>query len=250
MLTLDHVIIRVADPATTLVTLSERAGLPVLADATRVGGITSAIARAGAIDIELLAIGRRPPAKPQGYGLGFVADRPLDAAIAAVRANGLATSSAVSARAHDRRWRAAQVAGLLPDPFPIPTTARAYGAADRMTERVGSLLNAIPGVAQAATRKPGRSMVVLTEYGFDADALRATRPRGPEVVEVHVGTGGNAENWERFPLVRPSLVRLHDEGPAGVTRIVFSTTDETAAASFSCGDVAFEFRHVSEPAAA
>src|SRR4051794_12603868 len=98
MLTLDHIIIRAADPAATLAVLSERGGFPVLAEPTRIGGLTSAIVNAGAVDIEVLAIGDEPPDGPQGYGLGFVADRPIFEALADLRAAGIPTSVPISAR--------------------------------------------------------------------------------------------------------------------------------------------------------
>jgi hypothetical protein len=253
MLTLDHVIIRAADPAATLALLTERAGLPVLAEPTKAGAVTSAIARAGDIDVEVLAIGADAPEQPHGYGLGFVADRPLEQAIGEVRERGFRTSAPVSASAGHggeiRRWRAAQVAGLLPDPFPVSTSDRPYGAVDRMTERIGSALNRVPALARAATRRAGGSMVVLTQYGFDAEALRAEHPRGPEVLEVHVGAGDHAIDWARFPLSQPSSLRIHGDEPTGITRIVLGTEGDTAPVSFACGDVVFELRPVSHPVA-
>jgi hypothetical protein len=254
MLSLDHLIIRVADPATVLADLARCARLPVLAEATEVGGLTSAIARAGAIDIEVLAIGAEPPAAPQGYGLGFVADGPLEDALTGIRALGIATSAPVSARAGHgadaRRWRAAQVHGLLDDPFPITTTTRPFGAADRRDERVGSLLARIPGMARRATRDPGASMVVVTEYGFDAEALRAGCPPGPAVVEVHVDVGGHLGAWSRLLGDDAGPLRLHARQPCGVTRVVLSAEADAVPAAFRCGTVDFDFRATRAPAVA
>ena len=76
-LTLDHLIIRSAEPQTTLSELSAKAGAPILAEVEEVAGLASGIARAGALDIEVLRIGKTPPPREQGYGLGFTADAPL-----------------------------------------------------------------------------------------------------------------------------------------------------------------------------
>ena len=98
LLTLDHLIIRTADPEATLKELSDHLGAPVLAEVEEVSGLASGIVRAGDIDIEVLRIGAEPPLQPQGYGLGFTADVPLAQAAAALREHGFATSSADAAR--------------------------------------------------------------------------------------------------------------------------------------------------------
>ena len=105
---------------------------------------------------------------------------------------------------------------------------------DRATEALAAALTKIPAVAKAATRKAGGSMVVLTEYGFDAAAWRAGAGHGPEVLEVEVGTGGH--DWTRLPLA-PGPLELHADGPPGITRIVLEGDGD----SFMLGDVAFEF---------
>ena len=229
-LTLDHVILRAADPAATLAELAERAGAPVLAQVHEVGGLASGIVRAGAIDIELLRIGAEPPPHPLGYGLGFTADVPLAEAVAALRGRGFPVSPPARATADGRRWSAVQVHGLLPDPFPVPASTKRRAA----VEAVGSALARIPAVAKAATRKAGGSMVVVTDYEFDADAWRAKAGEGPDVIAVEVGTGGH--DWSAVPL-EPGPLQLHHNGPAGIRRITFEG-DGTA---FRLGDVAFEF---------
>jgi hypothetical protein len=246
MLTLDHIIIRSADPAATLAVLSERGGLPVLAEATQVGGLTSAIARAGAVDIEVLAIGDEPPDGPRGYGLGFVADRPIGEALADIRAAGIPTSVPFSARVGSgpdlRRWRAAQIGELLPDPFPISMSTRRLGLAAKLSERAGSTLGRIPAVARAATRAAGSSMVVVTEYGFDAAAHRASCPAGPELLEVRVNTGDRLAAWSRLPLAPSSPLRLDAAGPPPLLSIVLAADGAARPKDFECGDVAFTFR--------
>ena len=69
----------------------------MLAEPTRIGGLTSAIVRAGAVDIEVLAIGDEPPDGRRAIGLGFVADRPIIEALAVLRAAGIPTSVPISA---------------------------------------------------------------------------------------------------------------------------------------------------------
>jgi hypothetical protein len=233
-LTLDHVILRAADPAVVLRELSEKAGAPVLVEPHDAGAFVSGIVRAGALDIEVLRIGTTPPSKVQGYGLGFTADVPARAALAELRAAGFATSVPTGATANGRMWRAVQVHGLLPDPFPAPVSAKAPGVLDRATESVAGVLGRIPAIARAATRKSGSSMVVVTEYDFDADAWRAAAGEGPDVFSVEVGTGGH--DWSALP-IEPGPLLLHRDGPPGVRRITF----EGDAESFTLGDVAFEF---------
>jgi hypothetical protein len=133
LLTLDHIIIRTADPDATLDELSERLGAPVLAAVEEVSGLASGIVRAGEIDIEVLRIGAEAPLRPQGYGLGFTADVPLAQVAADLRERGFATSAAVSATAGGRAWRAIQVQGLLPDRFPVPASTRKPGIFYRTT---------------------------------------------------------------------------------------------------------------------
>jgi hypothetical protein len=234
LLTLDHVIVRVADPHAALEQLAEGLGAPVLAPVEEVSGMASGIVRAGDIDIEVLRIGAQAPMMPQGYGLGFTADVPLAQASAALRASGFATSSAVSATAGGRTWRAIQVHGMLPDPFPVPASKRKPGVFDRATEAAAGVLTKVHAVARAATRKSGSSMVVVTEYGFDAAAWRAKAGHGPDVYSVEIGTGGH--DWTRFPL-EPGPLQLQADGPPGIRRITF----EGEAEPFMLGAVAFEF---------
>ena len=245
MLNLDHVIIRAGDVPATLAEITESAGLPILTEPTEIGGITSAIASAGGIDIEVLSIGETPPLRPQGYGLGFTAQVPLEEAIDMLRRSGIPASAPVRARARAngtvRSWRATQLHRLLPDPFPIRTSLRPYGIPDRAAQTIGSALGKIPSVARGATRNAGESMVVLTEYDFDVDTVRATLAHGPKLMEVHVNAPGCSTAWSRMP-VDDSLLHLSDATPAGVVRLTFSAPTGRTPAPFACGDVHFEFR--------
>jgi hypothetical protein len=237
-LTLDHVIIRTADPAAALAELADLGGLPVLAGVEEVGGLRSGIARAGTIDVEVLQIGKEDPPLPHGYGLGFTADEPLEDASRELRALGFATSAPMGASAGGRAWRAVQVHGLLPDPFPVPTSTRPPGVADRVAAGAAGVLGRIPAVAKAATRRAGGSMVVVTDYAFDVAAWRAGAGSGPEALEVHLNTGGHLTDWQRVPLAEDMLLRFSDDAPAGVNRIVLEGERE----SFAIGGVGIEFR--------
>ncbi len=237
-LTLDHVILRAADPAAALAELADRGGLPVLATVQDVGGLHSGIARAGAIDVEVLRIGKEPPPRPQGYGLGFTSDTDLEDASRELRALGFPTSAPTRAVAEGRAWRVVQVHGLLPEPFAVPTSAKPPGVADKLAGGLAGVLAKVPAVARAATRNAGGSMVALTDYEFDAAAWRAGAGRGPEVLEVHVNTGGHLTDWQRVPLAEDMLLRFSDDGPAGITRLVLEGERE----GFEVGDVTFEFR--------
>jgi hypothetical protein len=234
LLTLDHLILRAADPEAVLAELAERLGAPVSAAVEEVSGLASGVLRAGSLDLEVLRVGAAPPPRVGGYGLGFTADVPLADASAALRSAGYPTSVAAKASAEGRSWRALQVHGLLPDPFPVPATTKQPGLIDRATEAAAGVMTKIPVVAKAATRKPGRSMVVVTEYAFDAPAWRAAAGHGPEVLAVEVGTGGC--DWSDLPL-SPSPLELRASGPSGITRIIFEGDGD----SFSLGDVEFEF---------
>ena len=155
-------------------------------------------------------MGATAPAGVGGYGLGFTADAPLAEASAVLRSLGYPTSVVARATAAGRSWRALQVHGLLPDPFPVPATTRPPGLMDRVTEAAGRVLTKVPPLAKAATRKAGRSMVVLTEYDFDAGAWRSAAGHGPEAIAVDVGTGGY--DWSKF-LLAPSPLELRANGP-------------------------------------
>jgi hypothetical protein len=234
LLTLDHLILRTADPRATLAELAERLGAPVLAEVEEVAGLATGILRAGAIDLEVLRVGAAPPARAQGYGIGFTADVPLAEASATLRSLGFPTSAAARATAGGRNWRAVQVHGLLLDPFPAPATTRRPGVVDKLTESAAGVMTKVPAVAKAATRKAGSSMVVVIDYEFDADAWRLRAGHGPDVIAVEVGTSGN--DWSRFPL-EPGPLELRASGPPGIRRIVFEGDGD----SFTLGDVEFEF---------
>jgi hypothetical protein len=240
-LSLDHLIIRTATPEETLGALAAQAGAPVLAGVEEVRGLASGIVRAGSIDIEVLRIGDEQPSAPQGYGVGLVADAGLDAAVARLRELGLGTSAAPRVTAGDderrRAWRAAQVHGLLPDPFPVPVTTRRLGPRDRVSERMAGMLTRIPAVARAATRRAGSSMVVVTEYEFDVAAWRASAGAGPRVLAVELGTGGFRSAWDRLPLAGDVRLQRDDDGPAGIRRVVL----EGDGPGFAAGDVEFAF---------
>jgi hypothetical protein len=241
-LSLDHLILRVADPAAAVAELHERAGMPVLAAPERVGGLQSALVRAGSVDVEALAIGADPPPRALGYGLGFTADVPLEDAVRTLRTRGLPTAPAATgsagAGAARRTWRAVHVQGLLPGPFPVPATTRAPGAADRALEALGSVMGRIGPVARAVTRRPGGSMVVLTEYGFDVGAWRAAAGEGPAVLSVEVGIdAGQRAAWAALPLTGVPEIVLHEGAPAGVRAVLLRGERDP----FALGDVQFSF---------
>ncbi len=225
--------------------LVTRAGTPVLVEVSRVGGISSGLVRAGPVDIEVLRIGRQPPRRPQGYGLGFVADTSLEEAAAILRSRGFATSApvrGVAGRGKDKRtWRVVQVEGLLHDPFPAGAGTGPPSVRDRVIGVAASAVNRVPPLARAATSKAGSSMVVVTEYGFDVERWRAAAGRGPELVGVHVGTTGHGARWADFPLSGDVPLHLHDEGPAGITRLVLARGADDDHRHFSIGDIAVEF---------
>ena len=237
-LTLDHVILRAADPAAALAELADRGGLPVLAAVQEVAGMQSGIARAGAVDVEVLKIGKEDPPRPRGYGLGFTSDADLEETSRDLRALGFPTSAPARAVADGRAWRAVQVHGLMPDPFPVPTSAKPPGVGDRISGGLAGVLSKVPAVAKAATRDAGGSMVVVTDYEFDAGAWRAGAGAGPAVLEVHVNTDAHLTDWQRVPLAEDMLLRFSDDAPAGITRIVLEGERE----AFDVGDVTFEFR--------
>lgn len=243
-LRLDHLIIRAEDPAAVMAELTTRAGMPVLAEVEALGGMSSGIVRAGDLDIEVLRVGREPLLRPHGYGIGLVADVGLDEAIAALRSQGFATSAAlpgVAGQSSQRpTWRATQVRGLLPDPFPAPATTRPPSRIDATIARIAGALTRIPAVARLASRRAGSSMVVVTEYGFDAGAWRAGAAGGPRVEEVHVRTAGHREAWERLELA-DSRLQIRDEGPAGIARVVLAADATATRDDPRVGDVAFAF---------
>src|SRR3954451_11510818 len=91
ILTLDHLILRTADPAATLAELGDRLAAPQLAAVEEVSGLATGILRAGVLDLEVLRVGAAPPERVSGYGLGFTADVPLPDASAALRSAGYPT---------------------------------------------------------------------------------------------------------------------------------------------------------------
>ena len=232
-LTLDHVILRAADPGAVIDELVARTGAPVLAPVHDAGALQSGIVRAS-VDIEVLAIGATPPPQVQGYGLGFTVDVPLGQANKALRKAGFLTSGTTKAKADGRTWAAVQVHGLLPDPFPLPVTKKAPKPNDRVAEAMAGWLTKIPSVARMATRKSGSSMVVVTEYRFDADEWRAAAGPGLTVASIQVGT--RSPNWAKLPLA-PSPLALSEELPPGVRRIVL----EGEGTPFTLGDVEFAY---------
>ena len=244
-LRLDHLIIRSGEPEATLAELARRCRAPVLAEVeTLVGDVESGIARAGTVDLEVLKIGGTPPSRPQGYGVGLVADVPLMQAAGELRRLGLPTSpparGVAGEGADQRRWHAVQVHGLLPNPFPAPAHTRRPGVRDRMAGAAAGTLGRVAAIARAAMAEAGDSMVVLTEYDFDVEAWRATVKGGPEVAAVELGTGGSREAWERLPLEDGVALSFDDEGPAGVRRVTLARGARGKA--FTLGDVRFDWR--------
>ena len=238
-LRLDHLIIRSGEPERTLAELARRAGAPVLAEVEELlGGIESGIARGGPVDLEVLKIGAIPPDRPLGYGLGFVADVPLREAVGELRALGFPVSPPAPGVAGDRRWHAAQIHGLLPNPFPVPVSTRRPGVRDRIAGAAAGTLGRIPVLARAGVNEAGDSMVVLTEYGFDVAAWRATAEGGPAVAGVELGAAGDRAAWERLPLGDEVPVTVRDDGPPGITRVLFAGARRKP---FSLGAVRFEW---------
>lgn len=234
VLTLDHVILRSPEPRATLAELSARLGAPVLVAVEEVGGIGSGILRTGFVDIEVLSIGAEPPADVEGYGLGFTSDATLEECATALRAAGFPTSAPVRAAAAGRTWRALHVHGLLPGPFPVPTSTRPPGVRDRLLGVASEWAGRVPAVARHATRDSGGSMVVVTEYEFDAEKWRAAVGYGPDVLAVEVGTG-NA-SWTGLS-ISPGPLVLDATGPTGVRRIVLEGEGD----GFELGSVSFAF---------
>ena len=81
-------------------------------------------------------------------------------------------------------------------------------------------------------------MVVVTEYGFDADAWRAQAGAGPAALEVHLGAAEHLGDWQRLPLDDDAPLRLKADGPVGMQKVVLEGERD----AFALGDVAFEFR--------
>jgi hypothetical protein len=223
-LRLDHVMLRSPDPERELAALLD-AGFPLLEEVTAVGGLRSGIVRAGAIDLEVLAVGADPPAVPAGYGLGFTATEDLWTVAAQLRRQGLATSlpvgAAAGAGADRRRWSALFVAGLLPEPFKVPFSTTPPGRLARASALLAGQLARIGPVAAAASRNAGRSMVVVTEYGFDAEGWRRRAGEGPATVRVDVA-GAHPDAWRRLgPLAGPEVALIDaGDGPPGPRRLV------------------------------
>ena len=185
----------------------------------------------------MLRIGKRRPAGAHGYGLGFTSDGDLEEASRELRALGFPTSAPTRADAGERAWRAVQVARAAARPVPRPDQREAARRGRPHHSGAAGVLAKIPAVARAATRNAGGSMVVVTEYEFDAAAWRAGQaaargPRGPRKhrrpphrLAARAGRRGHA-------------LRFSDDEPAGVTRIVLAGERE----GFAVGDVTVEFR--------
>ena len=238
-LRLDHLIIRTAEPQRTLAELARRAGAPVLSEVEElVGGIESGSVRAGPLDLEVFKIGGIPPERPLGYGLGFVADVPLIEAVGELRALGFPVSAPAPAAAGERRWRTAQIHGLLPNPLPVPASTRPPGVRDRMASVAAGTLGRIPVLARAGTNDAGDSLVLLGEYEFDAAARRAAAGSGPAVARVELGAAGHRDAWGRLPLGDEVDLTVRDDGPPGITRVLFAGARRKP---FSLGAVRFEW---------
>ena len=81
-------------------------------------------------------------------------------------------------------------------------------------------------------------MVVLTEYGFDVAGWRAGAEGGPAVAGVELGAAGDRAAWERLPLGDEVPVTVRDDGPPGITRVLFAGARRKP---FSLGAVRFEW---------
>jgi hypothetical protein len=243
-LVLDHVILRSRDPAADVAVL-EQAGLPLVVGVTHLAGtIHSGLVAAGSVDVEVLQVGGSPPDQVEGYGLGLRAPGTDQWEVVRIlRERGLRTSAPSAATVeHDgqpRTWSTVHVAGLLPEPFPLPFSDRPPGRRERLTAALGARLVTFGPVAAAATRRPGRSMVVVTEYGFDVDAQRAARPPGPELVEVEIGVGDAADAWAKLGVIAGPHVDLRSDGPMGIRRVVLSGPGWDGARELVLGDVSF-----------
>jgi hypothetical protein len=243
---LDHLIIRAQDPADTMAELIRRAraGASVPSEVEDIGPVESGIIRAGSVDIEALKIGREPPPQAHGYGIGFVADAPLRQAVATLRELGFVDSTPVrgvdGTRTQRRTWRAAQLRGLLPNPFPAPASTRTPGIIDRAIGAGAGALGRIPAVARAATREAGESMVVVTECHFDATARRPEFHADPQVIAGHAGTAGRPAACKRLPLAADTPLHLQDGGPRGINRLL-AGRPAAGSRAFSIAGVRFEF---------
>ena len=218
-LTLDHVIVRTADPAAALAELADRGGLPVLAAVEEVGGLHSGIARAGSIDVEVLQDRQGRPAGAAGLRARLhLRRRPGGGLARAARARLPDLRSGARGR---RRPRLARRAGPRPAARPVP---RRRPARSRRAWATGS--PAAPRACWPRSRPsrrpppatPAARWWCVTDYEFDAAAWRGGAGRGPEVLEVHVNTGGHLTDWQRVPVAEDMLLRFSDDEPAGVTR--------------------------------
>jgi hypothetical protein len=234
-LRLDHVILRSPDADATVRALSA-AGFPVLEAPTIMagGGMCSAILRAGLVDVEILEVGTPPP-DVVGYGLGFVdeADRDLFEVARGLRAAGVPTSVPFQGRANGRTWEVLHLGGLLPDPFPVPRTTRPPSTAGRAGAALIRPFTRAAPLARRATRDAGRSMIVVTRYGFDVQTWRAGADDGPGIVGIEVG--GDPEAWAALGALAGPDLRVVANGSPGVRRIVASID-----APLDVGSVRFE----------
>ena len=234
LLTLDHLILRSADPQATLAELAERLGAPVLAEVEEVAGSRAASCGRARSTSRCCGSARRRPPRCAATASASPPTRRWRRSAPSCAGAAIRRRCAARATAGGRSWRALQVHGLLSDPFPVPASTRKPGLLTRVSETAAGLLTKVPALAKAATRKAGRSMVVVTEYEFDADAWRAAAGHGPEPLAIEVGTGGY--DWSQLPLA-PGPLELRATGAPGITRIVFEGDGE----SFTLGDVEFEF---------
>ena len=224
MLKLDHIILRSPDADRTFADLVE-AGFPPFYEPEQLNaGMRSGIVRAGAVDIEVLSFtGDRQP-EVSGYGLGFRTDgEELPEVAARLRQAGIPTSAPMPGRAgegaDERTWSALFLGGLLPDGFPAVTTTHAPDWRDRLMSHALGLLGRIPAVARASAKRPGSSMVVVTEYGFDIEHLRASKADGPSVESAVVGIGDAGAKWADLGELAGPGLELTAGGPTGVLKI-------------------------------
>ena len=227
-LTARSLIVRAADPRVTLAELSRPAGAPRARAPTGGGSaFASGIVARRALDIEVLRDRRRR----RRCSRSATASASRADVAAGGRPPPSCAGSASPPRRRSRRHRTrpqlarrCRSAALLPDPFPVPASTKAPGAIDRLTEAAAGLGHAGPAAGQGRhAASAGGSMVVVTEYAFDAAAWRAGAGDGPDVAEVDVGTGGHDLV---APPARPGLRRCActRDGPPGVRRVVLTGT--------------------------
>lgn len=162
----------------------------------------SGLLRCGAgMDIECLQVVSQAE-QVEGYGLGLAAPGwPMDEVVTALRASGIATTAPTSSVTDaGLGWSVIQVAGLLPEPFPVPVSANPLAWWESALAKLGTWVLGWPMLAKYVFSEAGKSMVVITEYQFDAQGKRTKAGKGPECVEIEIEseTGSTpGQGWEK-----------------------------------------------------